>query len=60
MATNMPVSDLSEKDLLAAYESVRGKLSYLEPEERVKVWPEVWALRHELVRRCLLAAGPFR
>jgi hypothetical protein len=52
MTTNACVSKLSDNDLLAAYESSTAKLSpSLDPDERVRLWQEIWSLSSELQRR---------
>jgi hypothetical protein len=52
MTTTSCVSNLSDRDLQAAYESAKDKLSpSLDSDERVRVWQEMWALSSELQRR---------
>ena len=52
MTTTSCISKLSDSDLLAAYESANNKLSpSLDPDARVRVWQEIWALSGELQRR---------
>jgi hypothetical protein len=51
--TTIPcLSDLDDAVLQATYERAKNKLSpSLDPDERVRVWREVWALSSELQRR---------
>lgn len=59
MTTNSCVSDLSDRDLHAAYERSTAKLSpSLDPDERVKLWQEIWVLNSELQRRYSAAIEP--
>ena len=59
MTTNSCVSNLSDRDLHTAYEGAWAKLSpSLDPDERVRVWQEIWALSGELERRCPPFTGP--
>ena len=52
MISNACVSSLSDRELHAAYESARAKLSpSMDPDERVRVWQEIWALSGERERR---------
>jgi hypothetical protein len=57
MTTTSCISNLTDNDLLAAYESANNKLSpSLDPDERVRLWQEIWALSGELQRRRYPAA----
>jgi hypothetical protein len=59
MTTNSCMSDLSDGDLHAAYERASAKLRpSLDPDERVRVWQEIWALSGELGRRYAPATDP--
>jgi hypothetical protein len=59
MTTNVCVSKLSDIDLLAAYERSTAKLSpSLDPDERVKLWQEIWKMSSELERRYSAASEP--
>jgi hypothetical protein len=59
MNTNACVSSLSDSDLHAAYERSAAKLSpSLDPDERVKLWQEIWVLNSELQRRYSAAVEP--
>jgi hypothetical protein len=52
MTTESCASNLNDCDLQAAYQTARAKLSpTLDPDERVKIWQEIWALSGELGRR---------
>ena len=59
MTTNFCMSKLSDSDLLAAYERSTAKLSpSLDPDERVKLWQQIWIMSSELERRYSAAAEP--
>lgn len=58
MTTTSFASNVSDCEVHAAYERAWAKLSLsLDPDERVHVWQEIWALSGELQRRQFAAAS---
>lgn len=59
MTTNSSANNLNDRDLYAAYDRAKRKLSpFQDPRERLRVWQEIQALSGEMERRYPPAIQP--